>query len=360
MLSTSLYMLWPMLPVWFMTTYHATPLEAGAITALFGLGILILGPLFAYLVDTFKRKSILLLGILLVVAATGSMMFAGCLLWAILLRLLQGLAYGLAYMASGSTLVIDISQSPRRTDANNSFAWFGRFGLSIGPLVGLLIYHLFNMEMVFYVSALLGAVALLSVLLLNVPFRAPLCPPVFSIDRFWLPRGWIHFLNLLLVALSTGILLATIRSYAFYGVLMIGFFIALWAAKYVFVDADERSEVVSGLILFGCAMLLQITHSLDSAFYTSALLVGVGIGLIVPRFLVFFVKLSEHCERGAANTTEMMAWELGLGLGFFLGYFLIDSQAEQYAYHIVFGFLLLSLVVYLTAAHPWFLKHRIR
>ena len=60
MLSVSLYMLWPILPIWMMSYYGATPLQAGGIMALFGVALFILGPTFSYLVDTYKRKYMLI------------------------------------------------------------------------------------------------------------------------------------------------------------------------------------------------------------------------------------------------------------------------------------------------------------
>ena len=168
------------------------------------------------------------------------------------------------------------------------------------------------------------------------------------------------FINLLFISIPTGILLATIHSYEFYGILMAGFCLSILAVKFVFTDADIRSEIVSGLILYGTAMLLQISHHEEAAFYTSALLVGLGIGLIVPRILVFFIQLSEHCERGTANTSEAFGWELGISIGFFIGYILISRQSTFSAYSIVLGFLIAALVLYLLITHTWYLKHRIR
>ncbi len=360
MLSISLYMLWPVLPDWMMSTYGATPLQAGGIMALFGITIFILGPTFSYLVDTYKRKSVCLLGILIVTAATGGYWVAGGLLLTAVFRIIQGTMYGMTCMATGGTLVIDITRSPRRTEANIAFAWFGRFGLSIGPLAGFLLYELCNIKVVLAVSCILGILSFICIALIKIPFRAPLCPPKFSKDRFWLPNGWLMFINLLLISIPTGILLATVNSYVFYGILMVGFCFSILAVRFVFTEADIRSEVVSGLILYGCAMLLQISHNQSTAFYTSALLVGLGLGMIVSRMLVFFIKLSEHCERGTANTSETFGWEFGISIGFFIGYFLIDLHIASSAYSIALGFLIAALALYLLGTHPWYLKHKKR
>ncbi len=363
LLTTSLYMLWPVLPLWIVQHCNVSPLCAGGIVALSGLAVYLTGPVLSYLVDRYRRKTVCLLGVLAVALASTGYAFAQSLLLILLLRLLQGMMAGLYAMASGGTLVIDITQSPNRTAANLVYAWCGRLGLAVGPFVGLLLQEFFPLQTILLVSAGLGLVALALVFLLHIPFRAPLAPPLFSLDRFLLSNGWLMFLNLLLVAVPTGIMLGVVRSYTFFGVLVIGFLLAILALKFVFTDADIRSEVVSGLILYGCAMLLQISHHEEMAFYTSAILVGLGLGLILPKLQFFFIELSEHCERGSANNMYYLGWEFGIALGFFIGFVGIENtwlKSTTSGYIIVLMLLIAALGLYLLLVHPWFMKHKRR
>ena len=139
--------------------------------------------------------------------------------------------------------------------------------------------------------------------------------------------------------------------------MMVGFCIALLALRFVFLEADIRSEIVSGNILWGAALLLLLFREGTSAFYASSILIGIGIGLTTARLLVFFIKLSHHCERGSANTSFMFAWELGLGIGLFLGYTL-PTAAD--GYRISLWILAIAMVLYLTFTHRWFMAHKVR
>ena len=49
-----------------------------------------------------------------------------------LVRAVQGGLFSVITMTTGSTLVIDVTASRRRTDANIAFAWAGRFGMVVG------------------------------------------------------------------------------------------------------------------------------------------------------------------------------------------------------------------------------------
>lgn len=357
-LSISLYMLVPTLPIWLVQNYGADAFERGLILGISGLSIYAFGPFFNYLVDRFPRKSVCIWGILGVAFCSLGFYWAPFLLWVLILRILQGIMHGIALMASGSTLAIDLTVSPRRTDANNAFAWFGRLGLSIGPVIGLLMLHSFNFQILFVASFVIGLMAVICIWSLKVPFRAPLCPPICSIDRFWLPNGWLMLIQTILVSAGIGFLLAVISHYEFYVFMMVGFCIALLALNFVFFNADIRSEVVSGNILWGAGLLLLIYRQSTVSFYSAAILIGLGIGLTVSRILVFFIKLSHHCERGSANTTYFFSWELGIGIGLFLGCTLCSDAIVNY--QVCLWLLVLALMFYLLVTHRWFMKHKVR
>lgn len=359
LLSVSLYMLIPVLYAWLKVTFpDAGALCIGSVLAISGVATFLLGPFFNYLVDRFSRKRVCAWSIIVIAVCSAAFHWTPVLSWVIFLRIVQGMMQGVALMASGSTLAIDLTESPRRTEANNAFAWFGRLGLSLGPLLGLLFLKYFSFNTIFGVSCAIGCVAALLILMLKVPFRAPLCPPICSIDRFWLPNGWLMFIQILPVAAGFGMLLAVIRQYEFYVFMMVGFCLALIALHYVFLRADIRSEIVSGNILWGAGLLLLLFRHTNIAFYCSGALIGLGVGLTVARMLIFYIKLSQHCERGSANTSYMLAWELGLSGGLLLG--TLQSADLPFCYEICLWMLIAALAVYLLITHRWFMKHKMR
>jgi len=110
-LSVSLYMLYPVLPLWLSLDKGLSLELSGGITALFGLGIILMGPFYGYLVDHYKRKSVCLWSLIAVSAFSFGFYFITNTYCIALLRLMQGAMFGLAQMALGSTLVIDLSES---------------------------------------------------------------------------------------------------------------------------------------------------------------------------------------------------------------------------------------------------------
>ena len=79
-----------------------------------------------------------------------------------------------------------------------------------------------------------------------------------SLDRFLLPYGSVLFFNLLLVTMIVGLVLSLPLDVEFYAMLMGGFLLALLAQRFVFRDADLKSEIVSGQFMLIAALLIQM------------------------------------------------------------------------------------------------------
>ena len=86
---------------------------------------------------------------------------------------------------------------------------------------------------------------------------------------------------------------------------------------------------------------------------------GFAIGLICSRFLLFFIKLSRHCQRGTSQSTCFLGWESGLALGLGLGYALFPADNDSL---LVTSFVLavIALFLYNSYTHRWFLQHKNR
>ena len=104
--------------------------------------------------------------------------------------------------------------------------------------------------------------------------------------------------------------------------------------------------------------LSRSTVLIDDAGRRYATRCGIGIGLTTARLLVFFIKLSQHCERGSANTSYLFAWELGIGIGLYLGYAVLAGPVESY--RACLWILAGALLFYLAVAHRWFMAHKVR
>ena len=111
--------------------------QASILVALFAPAMFIPGAFNNYLVDTFSRKqvcirSVIMLGAIGLISPYVPQQWMAVGLW-----MLQGVFFSLALMATGSTLVIDVTPSSKRNAANRVFTWTSILSTIFGLLIGL-------------------------------------------------------------------------------------------------------------------------------------------------------------------------------------------------------------------------------
>lgn len=141
-----------------------------------------------------------------------------------------------------------------------------------------------------------------------------------------------------------------------------------------FAGAELKSQVLVGLILIAAAEFVSLS---DQSFAVEMLvpaLLALGVGIIGSRFLLFYIKLAKHCQRGTSMSSFFLAWELGLSLGIGLGFWLIKDLYQNIGdrellilnpvyselLYPAFGMTVVSLLMYHFLVHPWYMKHRNR
>ena len=366
LLAMSVYLLVPTMPRWLLQQQGFSPLETGVAMAAFGFGLFSLGMFVSFLVQHYRRNAVCIWAVLAMAALIGLLYYLDtlqsqfCELSLIVLqRFCLGAAFGLAQMVLTSTLIVDTSESFQRTEANHSASWFSRFALSLGPMAGLLIERLFGFDIVLLSAAGCAAVVALLILLVHFPFRAPQDDvSVVCLDRFFLPHGFPLFVNLQLIMLAVGILFSTILAERFYAIMMAGFLLAILAQRFVFRDAEVKSEVVSGLILMSAALLMLLTRTQPIVYIAAPAFVGFSLGIIGSRFLLFFIKLSRHCQRGTSQSTFLLGWESGIAWGLGIGIAFFYGNATG-ALMTALALSVVALVMY-NFVHPWFVRNKNR
>ena len=365
LLTMSVYVQIPVLPLWMMQTKHLTMVETGIAMGAFAAGLFLLGGITSFLVQRYRRNMMCVWAILLTAGIQIGLYYidksdAAVFPVILLQRVLTGALFGVAQMILASTLIIDTCESFQRTEANHSASWFSRFALSLGPMAGILVYQLYGFEALLLTSVACAAGAVVLILFVHFPFRSPAENIQFySFDRFFLPQSWPLFINLMVITVLAGMLMTTGLSEHFYGMMMAGFLLALLAQRFAFRDAELKSEVVSGLVLTGAALLMLLTRHQAIVTLAAPLFIGFGLGIIGSRFLLFFIKLSRHCQRGTSQSTFTLAWESGIALGIGIGYACLGGETKQ-VYTIALMLAVVALMMYNFITHHWFLTHKNR
>ena len=347
LLFISLYVLFPVLSVEMADRLGVPAAQTGVIFLFFTLGMFLIGPFHAYLVDAYKRKYVCMFAAALMVVATIGYAFVTNFTELILLSTVQGLAFGIGTTA-GITLAIDITNSTLRSAGNVSFSWTARLGMLLGIILGVWLYQSHSFQNLLTVSVITGAVGILMLSGVYVPFRAPIVTKLYSFDRFLLLRGWVPAINLILITFVPGLLIPMVGT-------TLGYIISLFIARLFFFKEKTLRLVIIGIGLEMVAMSLLNT---DLSIGISSVLLGLGLGLTMPEFLMIFVKLSHHCQRGTANTTHLLASEVGISLGIATAcYMELDTDKMLHTGQMVAS---IALLFFVLVTYPYYIKKKVR
>ena len=380
-LTISVYMLVPSLSEWLLE--HFSHFQVGLIMGSYGLGLFLLGPYCSFLVQHFRRNQVCVFAIFLMALLTSLIYFCKenysdwqvDVFVLVIIRLLYGAAFGVAQMVLCSTLVIDSCESCHRTRANYILSWFGRVGVAAGPLLVLLLGRWLELD-IFLLIALVTCCSLLLIMMVRFPFRAPESTKLrASLDRFFLTESWPLFVNMVLITILVGMMLALVHSLIFYVMMMCGFLLAIIIEQWL-LSCKVRCGILVGMAMVFVSLLSMWSGHLWLNIYIVPLCFGVGIGIISSGFLLSFVRLSDHCQRGTSQSTFFLSWELGVSAGLFGGYaFLVPGNHRAVSSwiegnqilsiptsSIVFAVvcLLAAILFYVFFTYPWYLRHRNR
>lgn len=92
----------------------------------------------------------------------------------------------------------------------------------------------------------------------------------------------------------------------------------------------QNASIGVVISLFGY-LLFAAVHNLW-AYYGAALIIGLGNGHMFPAFQNMFINLATNDQRGTANSTLLVSWDIGVGLGVLIGGIL----SEHWGFHTAF------------------------
>lgn len=368
LLFVSLYVLFPVLSVEMSDRLGVPVAQTGAVFLFFTLGMFLIGPFHAYLVDAYKRKRVCIYAFALMVAATAGYAFVTNLTELILLSTIQGLAFGAATTA-GITLAIDITNSMLRSAGNVSFSWTSRLGMILGIVLGVWLYQNYPVRNLLYVSVISGVMGILVISGVYVPFRAPIVTSLCSFDRFLLLRSWIPAVNMILITFVPGLLIPLVHpflndfvlgntgvSVPFFAGVGGGYLVALLLARLCFSLKEKTWKLI--IMGLGLEILSVSLLKADAPVSVPSVLLGLGLGFIMPEFLIMFVKLSHHCQRGTANTTHLLASEMGISLGIATACCMeLDTDKMLHTGQIVAS---IALIFFVLVTYPYYKRKKVR
>ncbi len=348
LLFFAFYLLTPLLPIYLDEQFNADKDILGLVLSGYVAATLIIRPFSGFVVDTFNRKTVLVVCFFFFFILFAGYVGAGTLLMFAIVRTLHGIPFGATTVAN-STVALDVLPSSRRNEGIGYYGLSNNLAMAVAPSAGICIYHATgNFMLLFWISLLLAMAGFFCSTTVKLPKvkKNPGCPAL-SLDHFFLTRGWLLAVNIMFFGLCWGVMSNYVAIYGqqelgitdgtglFFMLLSAGLMTSrLFGVKSLRKGKMTRNAAVGVLLsLAGYGLFAFVVH--PWSYYISALLIGLGNGQMYPAFLTMFVKVARHDQRGTANSSILISWDLGMGLGILLGGVVAESCGFLTAFHIV-------------------------
>ena len=345
LLFFSFMLMTPLFPVYLSSEFGADKDTIGWVMAGYSITAVLARFVSGYLVDSFPRMVVLVVSYLLFTVCTGAYLLAGSLLAFAVLRTLHGAPFGATTVAN-STVAVDSLPFSRRAEGIGYYGLSNNIATAISPTIALLIYGWCeSYDVLFWIALVVALIGLwINHSLQLAPRETVKNKPPMSLDRFLLLKGWSLGLCMVGFAVSYGILSTYLAIYGkeelgitqgsglFFLLLSLGLILSRLAGGRTLRRGLIAQNAAIGVTIALCGYLLFATVQNPWGFYGAALVIGLGNGHLFPAFQTMFLNLATNDQRGTANSTFLVSWDIGIGIGMILG----GSVAERMGYHAAF------------------------
>lgn len=327
----------PLLPLYLSETFGADKHTIGLVLSGYALTALLIRPFSGYFVDSFDRKKVLLLCMFLFFLFFAGYMVAGSLLLFAIIRTLHGAPFGATTVAN-STVAIDVLYPSRRAEGIGYYGLSNNIATAISPSVALWIYDAcHNYNIIFSLSLLFAGLgfAINSTLKLKKRELVKKANKI-SLDRFFLVRAWREALAMICFAFGYGVISTYIAIYGkerlgitggtgvFFLLLSVGLILSRLIGSRTLRKGMLIWNASLGLLISLCGYFLFAGVHNYFGYYGAALIIGLGNGHMFPAFQTMFINLAPHTQRGTANSSLLISWDVGVGLGIMIGGMLVE------------------------------------
>lgn len=372
LLFFAFYLLTPLLPLYLDAEFAADKDLIGIVLSGYVIATLLVRPFSGFVVDSFDRKTVLMICFFAFFICFAGYLGAASLLMFAIVRTMHGIPFGATTVAN-STAAIDVLPSSRRNEGIGYYGLSNNLAMAIAPSAGIYIYHATNnFALLFWISLILAFIGFLFSTSVKLPKRDKVeGKPKMSLDHFFLMRGWLLAVNICFFGICWGLMSNYVALYGqqelditdgtgiFFAILSAGLFVSrLFGAKSLRKGLMTRNAAVGTLLsLAGYSLFAFVVQ--PWSFYLSALLIGLGNGQMYPAFLNMFIKVARHDQRGTANSSILISWDFGMGIGILVGGIIAENVGFESAFNFVALMQLLGVILFLTRTRRFYEARRL-
>lgn len=362
LMAIAFYFMVPILPVFLSDSFSATESQIGLVLSFYTVAALLVRPFAGYALDAMGRQSIYVVSLLLFSLIFFGYVWGTSILFVLAIRFMHGLTWG-SMSSAGSTIAVDLVPLKRRGEGIGIFGLSMTIAMAIGPLIAIAITGDSSYKKLFYAAAAFSFLGLLLALFVRVP-------KVTSVRRKFKMLSLIEksslpvSLNVLLVTIPYGGIISFIALYGrsigidssglFFLLLAVGITISRVFSGKSFDKIGPKKISILGIVLLIVGLPILAFNQSFVGYHLAALILGFGFGVIMATFQAIANHKVEADKRGAANSTYLTFFDLGIGMGMLLIGYLIQVMDYSGAFLLCAAIEVLALVVFVFYTMPKF------
>lgn len=366
------YLLTPLLPLYLYDTFGASKDLIGLVLSGYTITALLVRPFSGYVVDSFPRKQVLLIAFGLFAVFFAGYLAASSLLLFTIVRTLHGGPFGAATVAN-STVAIDVLPSSRRNEGIGYYGLSNNLAMATSPSFAIAIYtQTHSFQLLFWLALLIATFGFIVNSTVTIEARQTMNNRrALSMDRFFLKRGWLIGFNMVFFGFCFGVLSNYLAIYGrqvmgiiggtgtWFMLCAVGLMLSRLQGGKALRQGRLTHNASEGMVISLIGYTLFVAFPNSIGYYGSALLIGLGNGHLWPAFQNMMISMAHHNERGTANSTILISWDVGMGLGILAGGIIAEHFDYTAAFWTVAAVNLTGVALYFVRSRQFYLDNAI-
>lgn len=365
--SWAFYSLVPTLPLYLLEDLRMNFREIGITISSFSVSVIIFRPIAGYIVDTIKRTKLLKITLAAVTLLYAMYPRIKTPEGLVALRICHGALFGISSSAL-SAIVADITHPTKIGQAIGFYSLTIPIGMIVGSFFGLKILRNVGAQAMFLFTLFVSSISLVLSFLLGHVSYVPEQKKTFNMASLFLKDAIPFSFSMVFPMVIYG----SINTFAgvhakqagiqsteiFFLLFSLSLLVSRFYAGKFFDRGQIRLLVFGGLflILFG-TLALGFSKS-DYSFFFAGMLCGLGFGILMPTCQAAINIITRPEQRGSANSTYFLSYDLGIGLSSYVPGYFLDKTTVAEMYRVISSLTVVSAFLFSRIAIPYYEKRR--
>ena len=352
----------PIIPV-YCQEIGITGSKVGIVLTAMSIATVLFRPVAGYLLDNFNRYRVYLLFLALFCLSFPAFIAFPVFSLLIGIRSYMGVVYSVCGSAT-MTLAGDVLPVAKITEGISRFAFTVSIGMTLGPYVGLQVQSNMSSKASFLTVFGITVAALICVSCCRIRYPkverkkfsvkesiyGPALPFMFNMMFLMIPYGAVISYSSILAQEKN---ITSFLPY-FYICLVVGMLASKLSTQKAIDAGTHRLLVYSSLVVLIVTMVSFLFLETGAHLLIAGFFFGLGYGILQPLFQSFVTGTTPGPQRGVANSTYMLSYDIGIGIGSLLMGFMQESIGLTTGFAFTALAYLIGGVVYLFYADGYY------